>query len=308
MTPTRCAVCVLPFLLALSLPAHALRLGVGYGVGVHRVSVDKDDTVNGIDLVRMSGHAAMTYSPMVNKLSLFDTSGVLLAALGTAGGQEMARRAAVERAIERGESTATYTYEQLAPAPGRLTRFDILWGSATGATHYIAPGAIDDDGIAVPEVNRLPDAPVSMYGFDLIVGLGEFELWSVPIGFSLQATGMTYEIEHVSTQGSNSVIDHHDWNRGGLFLNFTPYYELLPDLVVSARLSIDPLFTPVRMLLFGFGGHWLAASVVLNATYQPFSFLMVQADLELARDGMVDTGGTVLAASVNAALFFGSSD
>lgn len=63
-------------------------------------------------------------------MAIYDSTGLILAALTTAGEAHQARTQAAEQAARQGASTFTSSFDVAAPTPGLWTKFERVWGES----------------------------------------------------------------------------------------------------------------------------------------------------------------------------------
>lgn len=281
-------------------PARA-EWGIGYAREWHGVNLDPAPEDTPLFLEQMPEYAGASFSMQSNRITIFDSSGVLLAGLGTAANREVARRRAEESARERGAKVGdsySFTYDNLAPVPGHMTELRVFWGSGSGITMR-RPGL---------EVSQ-SSAELSMWGFDLIAGMKSWSLLrGFEVGVALDANWTSFTAKKLHFSGE-TLSDEASWDRFNLSIGVPVSYSPFPSVSVSLIPAFDPLFSGVRYLLRKPAKPaWIEASLGLQANLRPFSFLLLQIEATGMQSSTIDQRSmTVLRVNAGIALMFGES-
>lgn len=196
--------------------------------------------------------------------TIYDKTGILLAAAGTAGDAYVKQQEARERAVSQAAAmgarpgdtvTYSYTHNVYAPVPGSWTYLSYDWGSG------------DIDG-----------RDVSYSLFDLRTKLGN---WSIlggrgKIGIPLGVIWLSYKADSDGVD-FDTEIDH-TWI--GMPAGVDVGYSLRPDLAVNGRVVIDPIVSPLAGLL---GSDWLFLELGGRADYRPLKWLSFYGDAMFRR-------------------------
>ncbi len=251
--------------------------GCGIGVGQMLVggSVGKNDD-NWLSSGNEEYLAGTSIGPLrANVITAYDSSGILLAALGTAANAQAAEQEARQQAIDNGGQDGdvySYSYEVVPPAQGTETTLTLAWGSRTGAT-------ATRDGVDY----EMPDASVDYLRLDL---RAKFVSWDLDYGMNLGLVlGMIYEGFTVSgtyqmpssADPSVLVAVAHELDDAWIGMPFgvTFEYRVLGPLSVSARVALDPVISGVAAMLLP-NWFWMEAGV--RVAFRPTDWFLVFAD------------------------------
>jgi hypothetical protein len=194
----------------------------------------------------------------INTVTLYDTTGILLAALGTAGNAHNARMEAQDRAVRSGAQagdTYSYSYQVVPPAAGTKTSMTLGWGSAASGSI----GSLDFN-----------EGGVSYFLLDL---RSSFVFWDLAPNMEL---GLFLGVLWESWSG-NTPAGEIDSTWIGMPLGLSLNYSFLPMLSVSPRFAIDPLLGPLGLL--SEGGHWLWLEAGARLDFRPIEWLLVSLDV-----------------------------
>ena len=207
------------------------------------------------EIYRPSARAGFT---RVNSFTLYDSTGMMLAALGTAGNAYNAQQQAEQQAIRSGAragDTYSYSYQVVQPAAGTNTYLTFAFGSAGN-------GAVDNVSFSGADISYfLTDLRTTFLRWDLVGGM--------TLGMSLGALWESWKGNSTSGEIDSSWI--------GIPLGMTLNYPFAPMLSVTPRVSVDPLIGPLGGLLSN-GGHWLWLETGARLDFRPFDWLLVSLD------------------------------
>lgn len=250
-----CALCVVA--------AISSGCGVGAGVMAHQVDLGayRNQFGNSDPRTRTESDLSMV-TPVIQ---LYDATGFLVAALGTAGNQynaqQQALRDAADRPIKPGEEIE-YSYKVVPPSPGMLTSLTFSWGSTDVLTAQDTSGG--------PEA-KVP-ATVDFFLFDLNVNMFSFDitdtLWA---HIALGALWRSYDISSARFGGGSSWI--------GMPLTLRLSYDL-PESGVTANayIGVDPIVSPIVALVGNDGDSWFWMRSGLRADVGLLSWMNVSVD------------------------------
>lgn len=242
--------------------------GVGIGQMVTRGTIGPDDD-NTFDNTGSSYVSDTSVGlTRANAITIYDSTGIMLAALGTAGNaynaQQEAERNAVARGAQAGD-TYEYSYDVVQPAAGTNTRLTLAWGS-TGDASISGPLG-DGDRTNGDEVDYfLMDVRAVLGGYDL-EGNGR---WNFSLGVLYESWSGTF---NVNTE--NGAVGHElDSFWIGMPLGTTVMYPLIGPLSATGGVAIDPLMSLFSGLLGG-GGHWLFLEASARLDFRPVEWLLI---------------------------------
>jgi len=203
--------------------------GVGAGVMIHNVDLDPKvgNQYTGIEHSR----ELQVVSPVI---TLYDSTGMLVAGLGTAGNAHTAKREARERAMRRKDAkvgdTYSYSYRQLPPAAGTVSALSFTWGSTEKLRSFADP----DNPVEVDDV-------IDFYGLDLQVSFGEFEI-ADPIWGEFRLGMQWWDYSSESEQADGMWI--------GMPLTFALSFNIdFLGISPAVYVSVDPLVSPLLLAL-----------------------------------------------------------
>lgn len=229
--------------------------GIGVGQSLTHSTIGPQTSSFSDDIYKPAATAGFA---RVNSFTLYDSTGILLAALGTAGNAYNAQRAAEQQAVASGAragDTYSYSYQVVQPAVGTNTYMTIAFGTA-------GRGSVDNVSFT--------GGDISYFLFDL---RSTFVTWDLVGGMTL---GMSLGALWESWKG-NSTAGEIDSSWIGMPLGLSLNYPFAPMLSVTPRVAVDPLIGPLGGLLSN-GGHWLWLETGARLDFRPFSWLLVTLD------------------------------
>lgn len=245
--------------------------GVGVGQMLTRGTVGPDEGTTFSNT--SSGGVSDTSMGLTraNAITVYDSTGMLIAALGTAGNQYNARRDAEESARRRGAQagdTFDYSYDVVQPAAGTNTRMTLAWGSTENVSISGPLGEGERSGGDVSYF--LFDVRATFAGFDLQGG-GRWD-------FNLGAIWESWDGTVVANTNAGAVTHEVDATWIGMPFGTTVTYPLIGPLSATGGIAIDPLMALLCGLLSE-GGNWLFLEGTARLDFRPFPWLLVWSGL-----------------------------
>ena len=197
-----------------------------------------------------------------HSLTLYDTSGLLLAVAASAGSAVTAQREAEQAAVERGAKVGdrySYEYQVYMPVPNKLTTLSYSWGETTGVDNSRADGAM-----AVGSYSEL----------DLTTRPKTWFLGADQLTLQLSASWQTW-----SAAGIPGALFPAEGDYIGMPVGLSYGHLLFPRVQVEGRATWDPLslFSYLR------GPHHANFTAGLHASAVLTSWLHVEADASYQR-------------------------
>lgn len=241
--------------------AAAAGCGIGYGQKLQSTSIgpytgdfniDGDPGYEGTTSYSGAGHA----------ITLYDTSGILLSAAGSAGSAYTAQQKAEKAAIERGGQPGdrySYSYQVYMPVPDHLTTLSYSWDDTGGVDNSQATGGM---------------ATMKHFEFDLTA---RPKTWT--IGADQLTLVMSANWQSWTATGIPGALFDVDVDRIGMPMGLSYGHLLIPHVQVEGRLTWDPLslFTMLN------GSYRADYSAGLHTSAVLKSWLHVEADASYQR-------------------------
>lgn len=177
----------------------------------------------------------------VHRVGLTDKTGALMAGLGGGASQHLERNKAVERLIERGGGTETYTWSMPGVAPGPRTVLSFYWGNSDdswGANGGLLHQAAASDAFAV-------------WGLDvrwtLGIGLDDADTWILGVVMDVFWKNVTARVETDVPPGKpgGATLDE---AMIGFLVDLELTKTLFDHVGVTAYAGWDPFYGLLQML------------------------------------------------------------
>ncbi|MNS37757.1 hypothetical protein D3C72_699850 [compost metagenome] len=250
--------------------APASAIGLQYGMEAYSVRGDADFNEFFSDDQRARwGATTPGFGAVVplHTFTLWDESGILLAALGTATAEDVARREALERARQQGKKpgdVVTYSYQQRDVVSG-----NIYFRYAFGQAHA---GDFSFDGTTYNTYDTLVDVKLVELG---VYRGHEFFGYPTMVKFEGLARFITFSGGYTRSDGSTAALPSppggrtNDTSAVALPLSYGPVFAPLPGLTVTPLLGFD-LWSPIPALVQKSN---LGFQYAVEADYRPFRFV-----------------------------------
>lgn len=261
------AAALLPLLVAT--PAQAL--GLQYGMELYSISADADNNqfFSPAEQIKW-GPAIPAFGAVMplHSFTLWDESGILLAAIGTAAAADTSRRQAEESARNRGKKagdTYSYSYAQRDVVSGNMY-FRYAFGQANAANVSF------DGGATTNTYDTTID--VKLVEFGLYKG---HELLGFPTMMKFEGLGrfINFSDTYVRSDGAATTLPSYPAGRSkdtsgvALPLSYGPVFSPFPGFTVLPMLGFD-LFSPISALI---QGNNLGYTYGVEADYRAFQYL-----------------------------------
>lgn len=225
--------------------------GIGGGVQAFHTSLPTDDG-DSVDIVAKS-------------ITVWDATGILLGAVGTAGNRYTAQKAAEEQAIRDGKKAGDsyeFEFDVIPPAPGNWTVFTYSWGNGTGSH----------------------DQDVEFWEFDMRTQLGN---WRVgPVGLSVQLGAVFAKYKNFAT---DSIGGYDDMNVICMPTGMVGAMKVTPKGTLTGRAVLDPFISGLLYALDNDG--WQMYELGARMDYRVLKPLNLYVDVARRRsalDGHID--------------------
>jgi len=239
--------------------------GVGIGQAAVRGTVSRNDD-NWLDSDRSEYFQDNSIGiTRANTVTFYDSTGMMLAALGTAGNaynaQQDAEAAAIRGGAEAGD-TYSYEYDVVEPAAGTNTRLTFAWGSTENGS---VSGPLGNGDVGTGQ-------QIDYFQMDLRATLGGYDLegggrWN----FNLGALWESWTGKYTLADGSEHELGV---NWIGMPVGTTVTYPLFGPISITGGVAIDPLMSLLSGLLGG-GGHWVFLEGSARLDFRPVNWLLI---------------------------------
>lgn len=251
--------------------ASASANDLSFGFMYHNVS--RHVKISNINNPYGAGSFSAEFNVNNSRYGIFDSSGVLMAAIGGAANQDMARRKAIEGAyIPKGQTSTTVEYSWVQPQPvaGGITYVAKYGASAPASASYGVSGDWDNFWAK-------PSGGASMDGFDVGVAgpaYAGFASYGVIIAPVWEINVHNYQFSQYKSGTSKEFFI-----ADPLYLNVYYQNERFPWVAAKAHVSWSPLFGLMgatfggvsQMYGYGFGAMAPIGPLTFEATYDKFN-------------------------------------